>query len=193
MRRAHEHGIRSAIHAIGDRANSLVLDAFETVGCTGSIEHAQLLDRADLPRFKQLGVVASVQPTHAVDDRDVADRHWPGRTDRAFAYADLMAAGATLRFGSDAPVAPFDPWLTIQAAVCRTFDERPSWHAEQCLSARAALEASTGGRFSIRQGDAADLVVLDADPLAVDPDELGRMPVNATMCAGHWTWRATAS
>lgn len=109
MRRAAAHGIEPAVHAIGDRANTVALDAFEAVRCRGRIEHAQLLSPEDLPRFARLGVTAGVQPRHATDDRDVADRHWAGRTERAFAYADLLAAGARLEFGSDAPVSPLDP------------------------------------------------------------------------------------
>ena len=80
MRRATEAGLECAVHAIGDRANSLALQAFARTGAHGSVEHAQLLDDADLARFAQLGIVASVQPEHALDDRDVADRYWAGRT-----------------------------------------------------------------------------------------------------------------
>ena len=76
-------------------------------------------------RFAELAVIASVQPEHALDDRDVADRYWSGRTRRAFPLRSLLDAGAVLAFGSDAPVAPLDPWLAIAAAVHRTRDERP--------------------------------------------------------------------
>ncbi|WP_460529531.1 amidohydrolase [Flindersiella endophytica] len=187
IRRASEHGIVPAIHAIGDRANSLVLDASAEVGCRGRIEHAQLLRNEDFERFALLGVDASVQPYHAVDDRDVAEVHWAGRTGRAYAYGDLWRAGARLRFGSDAPVAPPDPWLTIQAAVARTVDEREPWHPEQRLPVEAALAASTPHGALPRVGEPADLVVLERDPLAVPVNELGAMPVHATMTAGEWT------
>jgi predicted amidohydrolase YtcJ len=189
MRRARENAIECAIHAIGDHANTLALDAFEETGARGTIEHAQLLDRADLKRFHVLGVAASVQPSHAVDDRDVADRHWPGRTERSFPYGDLLAAGATLRFGSDAPVAPLDPWHTMAAAVQRSHDSRAPWHPEQAVSVEAALSASTRGRFAVRDGDAADLVVTELDPLAASADQLRAMPVHATMVGGAWTFR----
>ena len=76
-------------------------------------------------------MTASVQPAHVLDDRDVADRIWAGRTDRAFAYRTLLDAGVPLALGSDAPVAPLDPWVTIAAAVHRSGDDRPSWHPEQ--------------------------------------------------------------
>ena len=146
MRRATDAGLTPAVHAIGDRANARVLDAFEAVGCRGSIEHAQLLRHEDVARFASLGIVASVQPEHAMDDRDVADRYWAGRTDRAFMLAELAAAGVELALGSDAPVAPLDPWVAIAAAVGRTRDGREPWHPEQAIEAGAALAASTGGR-----------------------------------------------
>ncbi|MEV5965281.1 amidohydrolase family protein [Kribbella sp. NPDC051952] len=190
MRKAHEHGIASTIHAIGDHANGLVLDAFETLGIGGTIEHAQLIAPADFPRFKQLGVAASVQPVHALDDRDVADRHWSGRTDRAFAFAGLLAAGAELRLGSDAPVAPLDPWLSMAAAVRRSDDGRESWHPEQEIPVTAALDASTRGGRTPVEGGTADLVVLDADPVTAGIDDLRTTPVHATLVAGQWTWQA---
>lgn len=187
MRRAAAHGIEPAVHAIGDRANTLALDAFAAVRCRGRIEHAQLLTAEDVPRFAELGVTAGVQPAHATDDRDVADRHWAGRTGRAFAYGDLLAAGAVLEFGSDAPVAPLDPWVAIAAAVHRTADGRPAWHPEQRVPVRDALTASARGRSLIRVGDRADLVIVDVDPLDADPDTLRSMPVHGTLLGGRWT------
>src|SRR6187200_51947 len=141
MRRAHEGGLTPAVHAIGDQANARVLDAFEAVGCRGSVEHAQLLRHDDVARFARLGVIASVQPEHAMDDRDVADRYWAGRTDRAFMLAELQAAGVELALGSDAPVAPLEPWVAIAAAVGRARDGREPWHPEQAIDVRAALAA----------------------------------------------------
>ncbi|MEU6496828.1 amidohydrolase family protein [Streptomyces sp. NPDC046984] len=187
MRLAAAHGVEPAVHAIGDRANSVALDAFEAVWCRGRIEHAQLLSAEDVPRFAELDVTAGVQPRHATDDRDVADRHWAGRTERAFAYADLLAAGARLEFGSDAPVSPLDPWLAIASAVTRTDDERPAWHPEQRLTVRDALVAAARGRRLVRVGDPADLVVVDVDPLTAAPEVLRGMPVHATMTDGRWT------
>ncbi|MCP2284667.1 hypothetical protein APR04_003590 [Promicromonospora umidemergens] len=216
MKRAHHGGLRCAIHAIGDHANALALDAFAATGARGSIEHAQLLDAADLARFAELGVVASVQPEHAMDDRDIADRHWAGRTGRAFPYGALDDAGAVLALGSDAPVAPLDPWLAVAAAVSRSRDGRSPWHPEQRIGLRTALAASTDGRGLFpTAGGPADLVVLDADPLGVgggvdgsnddrfDGDRfdgggfddgvaetLRQMPVAGTLLAGRWTHRA---
>ncbi|HMH59494.1 MAG TPA: amidohydrolase family protein, partial [Galbitalea sp.] len=108
MTQASGAGIEPSVHAIGDRANTVALDAFEAVGCRGRIEHAQFLARADLPRFARLGVAASLQTDHAMDDRDVADHYWAGRTDRAFPLRSLLDAGATVLLGSDAPVSPLD-------------------------------------------------------------------------------------
>ncbi|WP_022891914.1 amidohydrolase [Agromyces subbeticus] len=193
MRRAHQAGIMPAVHAIGDRANARVLDAFEAVDGTGwngrgSIEHAQLLRRDDVDRFARLGIVASVQPEHAMDDRDVADHYWAGRTDRAFMLAELAAAGVELALGSDAPVAPLDPWVAIAAAVGRSRDGREPWHPEQAIEARVALAASTGGHGSaVQAGGPADLTIVDVDPFAASVDELRTMPVAATLVGGRIT------
>ena len=185
--RARDAGIDAAAHAIGDAANTLVLDAFAATGIRGRIEHAQLLDPADVGRFAALGVVASVQPEHAVDDRDIADRHWAGRTHRAYAFRALLDAGAELVLGSDAPVSPLDPWTGIAAAVHRSADGRAPWHPEQHLPLAVALAGVQGPDGPLRSGRVADLVVLDADPAALDPAGLRRMPVTATMLGGRWT------
>lgn len=185
MRFAVEHGLVPAVHAIGDEANRRALDAFEAVGSGGRIEHAQLIDVADIPRFARLGVTASVQPEHAMDDRDVADRLWSDRADRAFPLAELHASGARLAFGSDAPVAPLDPWAAIASAVGRSRDGREPWHPEQSLSPDAALAASV--RSTVAPGQPADLAVLDRDPLTASPADLRTMPVAATFVAGRAT------
>jgi len=186
-------GLVPTIHAIGDRAVTQALDTFEALAIPhdapdrGRIEHAQLVLAHDAPRFAALGVRASVQPEHAMDDRDVADHHWAERTDRSFAYRTLLDAGATLELGSDAPVAPLDPWVTLAAAVTRSRDHREPWHPEQALPLGAALAASWGGVAGIEVGGHADLAVLDADPYAVDPDALRTMPVHATLVDGVFT------
>lgn len=186
-RRAAAHGLTPALHAIGDAANALALDTFAALGTGGRIEHAQLLAPRDVARFAALGVTAGVQPAHAPDDRDVADTHWPGRTARAFPYAALLAAGARLEFGSDAPVAPLDPWDAIASAVTRRDDDRAPWHPEQSLSLADAVAASTGGRTDVRVGDPADLV-LTARPLpGLPPDELRDLPITATVLNGALT------
>jgi predicted amidohydrolase YtcJ len=188
LRFAVGNGIEPAVHAIGDEANRLALDAFAAVGAPGRIEHAQLIDPADVLRFAALGVVASVQPEHAMDDRDVADRLWAGRTGDAFPLASLLASGARLAFGSDAPVAPLDPWAAIASAVGRARDGREPWHPEQRIPVGAALDASTRSRVAV--DEPADLVIVERDPATATPAELRTMPVAATVLAGRFTHNA---
>lgn len=188
MRRAAANGLHPALHAIGDLANAIALEAFASVGCPGRIEHAQLVRDTDLGRFARPGLVTSVQPAHCPDDRDIADTHWRGRTGRAFPYGRLLKAGAVLEFGSDAPVAPLDPWDGIAAAVTRTDDERPAWHPEQAIPVADALAASSRGRRTVAVGSPADLVIVQENPAQVDGASLGSIPVLGTLLAGHWTY-----
>lgn len=197
--RAHASGFSLAVHAIGDEANRLVLDVMESNGLQGRIEHAQLVRSGDFSRFGRLGIVASVQPEHAVDDRDVTDVYWADRTERAFALRTLVDEGARLILGSDAPVSPLDPWVSIAAAVTRTKDGREPWHPEQSLTLTEALDFST--RSSIEPGEPADIAVLDADPYwlvdacgadaAKASDALRSMPVWLTVRRGEVTHRWT--
>jgi hypothetical protein len=192
MRRAAGHGIHPAVHAIGDQANKLVLDAFERIGCPGRIEHAQLLLPGDEKRFALPGLVAGVQPAHCPDDRDAAEAHWPGRTGRAYPYRALLEAGAVLEFGSDAPVAPLDPWDSIASAVFRADDDRPAWHPEQAIGVADALAASSQGRRAVRPGSAADLVIVAEDPALVSAASLRGLRVLGTLLGGRWTHRDAA-
>lgn len=188
LERARGAGIEAAVHAIGDRANTAVLDTFAELDMKGVIEHAQLVRDDDFARFAQLGLIASVQPEHAMDDRDVADHHWAGRTGRAFAFGSLHRSGAALRLGSDAPVAPLDPWISLSAATTRSRGDRDAWHPEQRLPLDVALAASV--RTALAVGQPADLVLTDRDPYASDRDELRAMPVAATLLGGRFTHRA---
>ena len=187
LERANDNGILPAVHAIGDQANGNVVDAFEQLGLAGVIEHAQLVADTDFARFARLGLVASVQPEHAMDDRDAADLHWHGRTDRAFAYGSLHRAGATLRLGSDAPVAPLDPWQAIAAATSRSRDGREAWHPEQQLPLPVALYSSARGRETVEVGSPADLVILERDPLVAPHEHLREMTVAGTLLGGRFT------
>lgn len=186
MTRATRQGLDVAVHAIGDRANRTVLDAYEAVGVTGRIEHAQLISPADRDRFARLGVTASVQPGHAVDDQDLVERWWGDRRDSAYPLRSLARSGAQLLFGSDAPVSPLDPWRAIAAAVHRTVDDRPPWMPEETLSVAQAIAASAG---QLAVGEAADLVVLDGDPEQLTATDLTNIPVAATMVGGMWSLR----
>ncbi|KHK98241.1 metal-dependent hydrolase [Microbacterium mangrovi] len=185
-------GLACAIHAIGDRANTEALDAFAATGAWGTIEHAQLIAASDLRRFARLGVGASVQPVHMLDDRDMTDSLWARQTSRAYPLRALQDAGATLLFGSDAPVAPLDPWAAIAAAVWRTRDGRDPWEPDQALDAGTALAASTRGgsaddAATIMPGEVSDLIVCEADPMSASADELRAMRVAATMIGGRLT------
>ncbi|MGA8246966.1 MAG: amidohydrolase family protein [Nocardioides sp.] len=188
---AHSHRLEVATHAIGDRALDEALAAYDATGAAGSIEHAQLVRRKAVSVMARLGVRASVQPAHLLDDRDLTELCWPDRAERCFAFRWMADAGVTLAFGSDAPVSPLDPWLAIAAAVHRSADERPPWHPEQALTPREALAASVDGRGTLHAGMPADLVLLDADPLATHPDTasaadaLRTMPVALTVVAGQ--------
>lgn len=184
-------GFEVAVHAIGDRAVASALDAFTFTQARGTIEHAQLVRHADLARFARLGVIASVQPEHAVDDRDMAGRLWQHQRALSHPLASLLEAGIPVRFGSDAPVAPLDPWLTIAAAVHRTGDDREPWQPNERVSIESALRASSRhGQADIEIGGIADLVLCDADPLSADREQLRRMPVSATLLGGTITHRA---
>jgi predicted amidohydrolase YtcJ len=197
-----EAGWPVGVHAIGDAANRAALDAFEAtravwgpLGLRPRIEHAQLLDDAEVPRFAKLGVAASVQFSHAPSDRDLADRLWEGR-DGAYAYRSLADAGTVLVNGSDAPVEELDPLMGIRAAVLRTLDSRPSWRPEQAVTVEEALEATCvtpawlardeARRGRLMPGMLADLVVLDRDPVECAPEELAEIEVVATMLGGRW-------
>lgn len=207
LREAAALNIRAAVHAIGDAAVGTVLAAFANTGAVGSIEHAQLLQLDEAPDFTALGIAASVQPMHLLDDRAAVEEYWGDRADGAYAFATLDNAGAELWFGSDAPVAPLDPWGAISAAVLRAdVDAAGPWHPEQQLSRDSALRAACGrprdalgtrdwalnaGQcdYRVRAGVVADLCILDADPLAVEAAALATMPVAGTLLGGRWSFK----
>src|SRR5215218_2509631 len=203
VRQAAAAGWPVGVHAIGDAANRAALDALEAtadawrpLGLRQRIEHAQLLDAAELPRFAAIGVSASVQFSHAPSDRDLADRVWEGHPG-AYAYRSLHEAGARLANGSDAPVEELDPLRGIAAGVLRTLDERPAWRPEQSLTVEAALRATClepawlahdeHRRGTLAPGMLADLVVLDGDPVTSPADDLPHLTVAATLMGGRTT------
>ncbi|MET0295947.1 MAG: amidohydrolase family protein [Microbacterium sp.] len=191
MTRATGAGLACAIHAIGDVANSHALDAFAATGAWGTIEHAQLVAHADIPRFGRLGVGASVQPEHAVDDRDLTDSIWAEQTALPYPLRSLADTGANLLFGSDAPVSPLDPWAAMAAAIFRTRDGRRPWRPEQGIDAATALAASTRGGSTdgarIEVGAPADLVLVSHDPTTAAEEQLRGMGVSATLLGGRVT------
>lgn len=178
---AHRNGLSVALHAIGDAAAADALDAFEATGARGSIEHAQLMRHADVGRLAALGLTASVQPAHLVDDRAVTHQVWADRADRSFLFGSMQRAGVRLALGSDAPVAPLDPWLAIDAAVHRAAPGDDAWNPAESLTPAQALFASTDGQGPIGVGSRGDVVLLDDDPLTVRPC---RVRVAVTVLAG---------
>lgn len=192
MSRAEVHGLQVAVHAIGDAAVSQAVDCFAESGARGSIEHLVLASPSDLGRMAELGLRASVQPAQLLDDRSVLERQWPDQSTNAFALRSCVDAGVELRFGSDAPVVPLDPWLAINAAVLRARPGEPSWHPEQALTLSEAMRASTGGVGQLVPGGPADLMVLDEDPFTLETAQLGTDDVYLTMATGQITWWADA-
>ncbi|MBJ7358547.1 amidohydrolase family protein [Nocardioides sp.] len=194
--RATQGGLEVATHAIGDAAVTEALSAYAETWATGSIEHAQLVQRHDVHRIAELGLRASVQPAHLLDDRDLTEKIWPGRGERCFAFRWMLDEGVELSLGSDAPVSPLDPWLAIASAVHRSGDDRDPWHAEQSLTPAEALAASVDGQPTVAVGSRGDLVLLDRDPLAVGETTqqtaaaLRGMPVALTVVAGRVVHRA---
>jgi predicted amidohydrolase YtcJ len=203
VRAAAAAGWPVAVHAIGDRANREALDAFastrhlwQPLGLRHRIEHAQCLDPADVGRFAELGVACSVQYSHAPSDRDLAERFWDGRLDGTYAFRSLTESGAVVANGSDAPVVELDPLSGVEAGVRRTIDDRPAWRPDESVTVEQALHATTVApawlagderrRGTLLPGRLADLVVLDRDPVACEPDELPSVEVVATMVGGRW-------
>ncbi|MGH2513339.1 MAG: amidohydrolase [Candidatus Limnocylindrales bacterium] len=183
--RAATARIATQIHGIGDAAVRAALDAFEApatrnLALRARVEHAQLVDPADLPRFGRLGVVASIQPVHLRADAAQARAGWGARAeDSAYAYRSLLAQGATLAFGTDAPVEPIDPWPGIALAITRRWPDWPAgsgrFGAGQALSLAQALRgaclgpaiaegATDRGRLTV--GQRADLLVIGGAGLA---------------------------
>lgn len=194
LTRADSHGLQVALHAIGDAAVSVALDAFATTRARGSIEHAQLMQHADLARMAGLGLRSSVQPAHLWDDRDTTAVCWADRADRCFPFRSMVDAGVELALGSDAPVAPLDPWLAMAAAVHRSADDRAPWNAPESLTVAEALAASTDGQSTLAVGSRGDVVLLDHDPYdlvgdtAELSDQLRATTVAATFVAGRPTY-----
>ncbi len=194
-----------AIHAIGDRANRLSLDAFakhqrvsRAGGLRQRIEHAQLLHPDDLGRFAELGVIASVQPLHATSDRYTADRHWGQRARYAYPFRSLLDHGARMCFGSDAPVETIDPLAGVYAAVTRKRANEPAsqpWYPEERLSPMEAVAGYTswaayaayeeGSRGTITLGKLADFSVFDRDLVGGDPDDIPRARPVLTVVGGR--------
>ncbi|MGE5377426.1 MAG: amidohydrolase [Bacteroidota bacterium] len=213
-RKAAQVGLAMTVHAIGDRANHEVLDAYEQLRryeeenhlphLRHRIEHVQIIHPDDAPRLARLNVIASMQPIHATSDMLMADRFWGERSRFAYAMKTQLDFGAHLALGSDAPVESPNPFLGLHAAVTRRRpDGSPSadgWYPQQRLTLSQAWEGYTLGPAyaagletrlgRLAPGHLADLIVLDWDPFTCNPDEMLAMESSATMVAGEWVYAA---
>jgi predicted amidohydrolase YtcJ len=206
VEKAARAGIAVMIHAIGDGAIRVVLDAVEATRQAGiglnlrhRIEHAQVLHPNDIDRFAQLGVIPSMQPIHATEDMLLADANWGERSRGAYAWRSLLNSGAVLAFGSDSPVSPLSVIAGIHAAVTRRrADGTPGpngWYPEQCLTVEEAVYAYTvgaayaaaeeGDKGSLSPGKLADLVVLSQDIFSINPAGLLETEVELTIIDGE--------
>ncbi len=211
VRRARDCGVQVTTHAIGDRGNRTVLDAYANVlgndagpGHRWRIEHAQIVSPEDIPRFFALDVIASMQPTHATSDMGWAgDRVGQERLAGAYAWRSMMDAGVRLALGSDFPVESADPRLGLYAAVTRQDrDGQPpgGWLPEQRMTAAEALQGFTAGSaYATRSegelgrlapGLRADFVVLAEDPLQVPAAQLDELTVRSTWVDGEAVYSA---
>ena len=197
MSRAAMDNFQTAIHAIGDAANAEVLAAIEELSESYKgdrrwrIEHAQIVDPADLPMLGRHGIIASMQPLHQTSDRLMAEaRLGPDRLDGAYPWRSVMSVGGRLAFGSDAPVEPADPWAGMAAAISRTDAKGEpfgGWFPQETVSREAALAGFTAdaafagfaeGRFGrLVPGERADFLLVDRDPLLASPDEIRQTKV----------------
>jgi predicted amidohydrolase YtcJ len=201
-------GLQVEVHAIGDKAIAELFDIFARVAKENGpkdrrfrIEHAQHLRRAEIPKFAAQGVIASMQPYHAVDDGRWADRRLGSTGDRrlgTYAFRWLLDANAKVAFGSDWDVAPISPILGIAAAVTRaTIDGKQpgGWVPEQKIKPEEALKAYTvtaayaafeeKEKGSLEIGKLGDFVVLSDDPLSVRPEAIEKIQVDATVVGGR--------
>lgn len=202
---ADSAGLQIAVHAIGDRANAILLSIYDSVTRAHGprdrrfrVEHAQHLRPEDIPAFGRLGVIASMQPYHAIDDgRWVERRIGPVRIKSTYAFRTLLDTGARLAFGSDWTVAPLDPILGVYAAVTRrTLDGKNpgGWVPEQKISVGEALRAYTAGnayatfddatRGTLAPGYDADVVVIDRNLFTMPADSLDQARVRYTIAGG---------
>jgi predicted amidohydrolase YtcJ len=210
MSRAAMDGYQVAVHAIGDKANAQVLSAIEELSETYKgdrrwrIEHAQIVDPVDLPRFGKHGIIASMQPTHETSDRTMAEaRLGTQRLNGAYAWASMLKNGATLAFGSDYPVEQPDPWAGWAAAFTRQgADGQPygGWRPEEAVTREQAWWAYTGAaayagfaedKFGrLAPGQRADFIIVDRDPLLASPTELRATQVEETWVGGQKVYEA---
>ncbi len=205
IKKAAEHGISSAVHAIGDKANRDVLDIYQAIhpltaahGLRQRIEHAQLVEANDFARFKELDVIASVQPLHATSDKDLVDKHWGTRGVGAYAFKTFIDMGIRWAYGSDVPVETPDPLKGIYAAVSRRRESEPTaapWYPDQKVTMTEAIHGYTMGaayaayqeqyQGSLSVGKLADAVVLSQNLFSIPEAEIPDTSIDYTIIGGQ--------
>ena len=208
--KANDMGFQVGIHAIGDMGNRMALDAFENVQngeaspLRNRIEHAQIIALDDIPRFAALGVIASIQPTHATSDMNMAeDRIGPERIKGGYAWRRLLESGAVLAGGSDFPVELANPWYGLYAAVSRqsrSGEPDGGWHADQALTRAEALHSFTLAAAyaahqedrlgSLEPGKWADFIIVDRDYFEIPVSEIDDIQVLETWVGGERVFKA---
>jgi predicted amidohydrolase YtcJ len=212
-RQAALSGLSLATHAIGDLANHEAINGYAQIRSFEQqeklpptrhrIEHVQIIHPDDLPRLKELGLIASMQPLHATSDMYISDRHWGERSKYAYALNSMIQLGTSYAFGSDAPVESPNPFFGLHAAVTRTRqDGSPGpagWHSEQKISLLEALYGYTtgaayAGHFEndlgqLSVGYCADFIVLNQDPFSLSPAEIYQLSPQSVAVGGEWVWR----
>ena len=215
LEEALRKGVQVETHAIGDRANRVILDLYEKAAAKVNgaktladarwrVEHAQILDAADLPRFAKLGVIASMQPSHAISDLFFApSRLGKERLSGAYAWNSLLKSGAIICGGSDAPVERGEPMIEFYAAVARKSvkgESAEGWHPEQAVTREQALKMFTlspayaafeeKDRGSIEPGKLADLTILSADIMKIPEPEILKTTCAMTVIGGEIVYEA---
>ena len=213
IEKALRAGYQVNVHAIGDAANHQVLGAFERAYAAASgrqlrnrIEHAQVVTPVDIPRFRQLDLIASMQPTHATSDKNMAeDRIGPQRLKGAYAWRTFLDQGTRIAGGSDFPVEPDNPFFGLHAAVTRQdHDNQPpgGWHPEQAMTLLEAFRAFTLDAAyaehweqsigSLEPGKWADFILIDRDLFRIAPTDIWKIRVEQTWLAGRRVYERSA-
>jgi predicted amidohydrolase YtcJ len=207
---ADSAGLQVVMHAIGEKANALMLDIFDSVARVHGprdrrfrVEHAQHLRREEIPRFARQDVIASMQPYHVIDDGRWAGKRLGSRVTDSYIFRSLLDGGVRLAFGSDWNVAPLEPIAGIYAAVTRrTLDGKhpEGWIPEQKISVEESLRAYTvsnayavfaeATRGMLRPGYRADLVLLDKDLFTIPATEIEQTTVRVTLAGGRIVYQA---
>ena len=208
--RSAQGGFQPAVHAIGDAANAEALNAITEIAesfpqdLRWRVEHAQIVDPADLPKFAQAGIVASMQPVHQTSDMFMAEaRMGPDRLGGAYAWSTILGLGGKLAFGSDAPVESANPFAGLAVAISRSnADGEPfgGWRSEERVSREQALAGFTAdaayagfaeGRFGrLIPGERADFIMVDTDPLLASPEAIRATRVLETWVGGRKVYEA---